>query len=215
VGNPEPCVPLKFGKVPDLSIHAKLTHSPPDMPTKGSKPLIERCFFRPLRAERSLFSHADFCLRLFISISYRGVRCSDCSTMQDFAELSHTKFTRRITAFRGRSNHDRLTRFARGRRSPSLLRLSTMSRAPVRPDDGLNTRIRLPGHRRHRIPPINHPGRRGFRQVLACTSSAARIPRTFQPCIALSVRWNFLSFGEFRNLTFDGIRTSTAFSRHT
>jgi hypothetical protein len=43
-----------------------------------------------------IFSRAEDCFWLDISISYRGVRCPVCRTMQDFAQLIHAKLTREI-----------------------------------------------------------------------------------------------------------------------
>lgn len=44
-------------------------------------------------ADWRIFSRAEKRFRLFLSMSYRGARCRICSTMHDFAELNHAKFT--------------------------------------------------------------------------------------------------------------------------
>ena len=41
-----------------------------------------------------IFSRAQTRFWLYISISYLGVRCPVCSTVQDFSELSYAKLTR-------------------------------------------------------------------------------------------------------------------------
>ncbi len=56
----------------------------------------------PIRSQSTtdtrIFSRELDRLRPYISMSYRGVRCPICSTMQDCAQLVHAKLTHGICA---------------------------------------------------------------------------------------------------------------------
>ncbi len=60
-------------------------------------------------------------------------------------------------------------------------------------NDGLNTRIQLPRHRRYPIPAIHHTAGRAVRSILASTGPIAWTPGSFQPGIARSRDESFLS----------------------
>ena len=46
-----------------------------------------------------IFSRAQDRLGLYISKSYRGVRCPICSTMHNYAELVHAEFTQYLDSY--------------------------------------------------------------------------------------------------------------------
>jgi hypothetical protein len=53
-------------------------------------------FSKPQLAKVSLFRTPVEALRLFFSVSYRGVRCLTCITMHNGAQLIHVNLTQHV-----------------------------------------------------------------------------------------------------------------------